>query len=413
MRPWPVGTYKILGDLYLEGIEPAEIPARQKVKVRLSLRWSFKVEAWEYLKSYLGWEYWYRYRWRTLVGVNLNPGGFFSIRDSTALTGSRTIEIEVGPFEPGTLFTVSAEIFAEYYRDSLRCLFGKTACITDATTTVFGEDGEARAKIYVVQKLPTCSFTVRPATIGEAPFVVDVADTSTAPIDAPIRSWLWNFGDGITSRLPALSHTYTKPGTYTLSLTVTNDYGSDSARTTITVLAALVFPIFLPSPTSYFPASVNVDQAFTPRLVIRNQGGPGAIFVKCVAAGYERVILQSQAISGYTDYTVPIGAHTIDWYLGYTPQESQYANIWVYTGPVGQQASSQLSFTVAVIVPVTPPTYYTCPYCGAQFTSQEALDEHIKSQHPEEVKKNYLPYIIGGGLLALGLGAVLYAGRKK
>ncbi len=41
-------------------------------------------------------------------------------------------------------------------------------------------------------------------------------------------SWLWDFGDGDTSDLQNPSHTYSTTGTYTVSMTVTNSYGSDS-----------------------------------------------------------------------------------------------------------------------------------------------------------------------------------------
>jgi len=47
---------------------------------------------------------------------------------------------------------------------------------------------------------------------GCAPFTVNFADSSGAV------SWLWNFGDGATSTLANPSHTYTEPGTYTVSL---------------------------------------------------------------------------------------------------------------------------------------------------------------------------------------------------
>ncbi len=41
-------------------------------------------------------------------------------------------------------------------------------------------------------------------------------------------SWLWDFGDGNTSSLENPSHVYTSTGIYTVSLKVTNSYGTDS-----------------------------------------------------------------------------------------------------------------------------------------------------------------------------------------
>jgi PKD repeat protein len=42
-------------------------------------------------------------------------------------------------------------------------------------------------------------------------------------------SWLWNFGDGQTSTLQNPSHQYTVSGSYTVTLTATNAYGSNTS----------------------------------------------------------------------------------------------------------------------------------------------------------------------------------------
>ncbi len=59
-------------------------------------------------------------------------------------------------------------------------------------------------------------------------------------INNPV-SWLWDFGDGATSTSQNPSHTYSTAGTYTISLTVTNSYGSDAETKTgyITVTESL------------------------------------------------------------------------------------------------------------------------------------------------------------------------------
>ncbi len=60
--------------------------------------------------------------------------------------------------------------------------------------------------------------------------IVQFTDLST---DSP-TSWLWNFGDGTTSIAQSPSHIYSNPGTYTVTLTVTNAYGSDDYTTSVT-----------------------------------------------------------------------------------------------------------------------------------------------------------------------------------
>ena len=48
-------------------------------------------------------------------------------------------------------------------------------------------------------------------------------------------SWLWNFGDGTTSSYQNPYYIYLSAGVYTVTLTVTNPYGSDSYTTTIII----------------------------------------------------------------------------------------------------------------------------------------------------------------------------------
>jgi PKD repeat protein len=62
-----------------------------------------------------------------------------------------------------------------------------------------------------------------------------------SPIAPPLHQFFtysWSFGDGTTGTGVSPSHTYTRPGTYTVSLTVTDAGLSGSATTTATVAAA-------------------------------------------------------------------------------------------------------------------------------------------------------------------------------
>jgi PKD repeat protein len=59
-------------------------------------------------------------------------------------------------------------------------------------------------------------------TSGLAPLLVQFLDNSTGDID----TYLWSFGDGLTSTLPSPTHTYTSAGVYTVSLTVAGSGGS-------------------------------------------------------------------------------------------------------------------------------------------------------------------------------------------
>jgi len=74
----------------------------------------------------------------------------------------------------------------------------------------------------------------------DAPRAVQFTDTS---IGSP-TSWSWNFGDGtavVTTQNPI--HTFTSAGTYTVTLTISNQDGSDSKSETISVIPANVHTI--------------------------------------------------------------------------------------------------------------------------------------------------------------------------
>ncbi|KAF5035906.1 hypothetical protein DU79_18870 [Methanosarcina mazei] len=73
-------------------------------------------------------------------------------------------------------------------------------------------------------KAPVADFSAN-TTSGNSPLKVLFADRSTGE---PVY-WLWDFGDGIYSRHALnATHTFTKPGKYDVSLTVTNENSSNT-----------------------------------------------------------------------------------------------------------------------------------------------------------------------------------------
>ncbi len=69
------------------------------------------------------------------------------------------------------------------------------------------------------------------ASGGDVPLAVDFDSFGSDDLDGTVVSSLWDFGDGQTSTEPAPSHTYTTPGNYVATLTVTDDGGSQTANT--------------------------------------------------------------------------------------------------------------------------------------------------------------------------------------
>jgi serine protease AprX len=70
---------------------------------------------------------------------------------------------------------------------------------------------------------PVANFSAKP-TEGKVPLTVAFTDTSTG---SPTK-WKWTFGDGTTSTKQSPTHKYSKAGSYTVSLTVTNAQGSNT-----------------------------------------------------------------------------------------------------------------------------------------------------------------------------------------
>ncbi|MGB5736274.1 MAG: PKD domain-containing protein, partial [Thiohalocapsa sp.] len=82
----------------------------------------------------------------------------------------------------------------------------------------------------------TKTVTIRPAApvaqfrgdavTGTAPLRVNFTDSSTGTIS----TWSWAFGDGGTSTAQNPAHTYTEPGLYAVTLTVSEPDGDDTLK---------------------------------------------------------------------------------------------------------------------------------------------------------------------------------------
>ncbi|TDB75510.1 ThuA domain-containing protein [Micromonospora sp. KC723] len=77
---------------------------------------------------------------------------------------------------------------------------------------------------------PAVSVSARPNT-GTLPLAVEFTGTATdAEGDTPL-AYAWDFGDGGTANTPNATHTYTAPGSFTATLTVTDSRGAKAYAT--------------------------------------------------------------------------------------------------------------------------------------------------------------------------------------
>ncbi|MCW2900618.1 MAG: cell surface protein, partial [Streptosporangiaceae bacterium] len=99
---------------------------------------------------------------------------------------------------------------------------------------------------------PTASFTA-----SASGMTVSVDGTGSTDTDGTVAGYAWNFGDGTSGMGKTASHTYAAAGTYSVTLTVTDDKGATGSVThSVTVTAANA------APTASFISSVSNPAAF-------------------------------------------------------------------------------------------------------------------------------------------------------
>ena len=129
--------------------------------------------------------------------------------------------------------------------------------------TWIGDTYAAESSIITVdiKAPPMASFTYTPHT----PTVDDTVTfdaSASSDLDGTIESYAWDFGDGTPGTGVITTHAYTTAGTYTITLTVTdNDTLTDTAASDVTVSP----PALQPPVASfiYSPTAPQVDETVT------------------------------------------------------------------------------------------------------------------------------------------------------
>lgn len=170
---------------------------------------------------------------------------------------------------------------------------GKTPMITAFTGT---NDMSWDAGIYQVQEPGSPGTPGTPTEPPETPNTAPTADgTAGEPYmvlfgeeivfngsrssdhDGTITSWVWNFGDGTTGNGAIVTHNYTNPGKYIVTLTVTdNDGATDSYVTNASVRLPNQPPL---APTLSGPEQGSVLKTYSLRLVTTDSNGDNVRFL--------------------------------------------------------------------------------------------------------------------------------------
>ena len=124
----------------------------------------------------------------------------------------------------------------------------------------------ALASCALFNKFPVAGITIGPSTTGPVPFAVTLSGAPSSDPDGEIKTYSWDFGDGAQGTGKSVAHTYTAVGTYTIILTVIDNWdAADQAAKTVYVTAAEPAgptASFTVSPTSgTAPLNVTVDAA--------------------------------------------------------------------------------------------------------------------------------------------------------
>lgn len=121
--------------------------------------------------------------------------------------------------------------------------------VTLTASNLYQTNSRTRNMYITVQNIPRADFAAD-KTRGGAPMDVQFTDKSTG---AP-TTWKWDFGDGASSTEQNPKHTYTTLGTYTVTLTASNENGSDTTSKTNLIVTTL-------APVAEFKADRQVGKA--------------------------------------------------------------------------------------------------------------------------------------------------------
>lgn len=102
------------------------------------------------------------------------------------------------------------------------CLLGAAVLVAGACTPPGGPGNT-----------PPTAVIQASATSGAPPLEVDFSAANSTDVGGSIASYMWDLGDGTTSGLKDLTHTYTTEGVYNVVLTVTDNLGKTDTDTVV------------------------------------------------------------------------------------------------------------------------------------------------------------------------------------
>jgi phospholipase C/PKD repeat protein len=291
-------------------------------------------------------------RWDPSTSPNLVyslpvPNGTYTVNLGFAETYSGTMKVG------GRVFNVTMQgnvVFSKL--DVYAAVGGNTALIKSATVNVTNGtlaigfqpvvENPMVSSIEVIAQSttgdapPTASASASPNS-GSAPLSVDFSSSGSGDSDGTISAYSWNFGDGSTSSLANPTHVYSSAGSYTATLTVTDNAGlTGSANTGVTVNGGSNLPatyrinaggpLYLDSKGQIWEA----DKGF-------NTGNPYTTTVTSINGSSDPTLFKTQRWNSSSSSTslqyslkVPNGTYTVNLYFAetYGPDQKVGARVF-------------------------------------------------------------------------------------
>jgi PKD repeat protein len=180
---------------------------------------------------------------------------------------------------------------------------GHAASGTDAGYPVYGSLGQYQItgtyKSGSNTTLPPVALISASNLTGTAPTTINFSGASSVG-NGTITNYQWDFGDATTATGSVVSHAYTKVGTYTVKLMVTNQYQLTNTTTqqiTVTAPPVVVSPTMWESRVSMMVAVSNSIKATVSLSLIDSKGKP--VSNAKVEGAFNGSV--TGAVTGYTD----------------------------------------------------------------------------------------------------------------